>query len=112
MGASWKPVLCSVLLGLALAGRTASQALATSGLPAETLGQSTPVFALRGETTHPTLIFVRSGTPSEHDPRVFATARDGWRLVQMPDGFHNLHWAYAGRNVRTNEVLAAAQGKG
>jgi hypothetical protein len=112
MTASWKLAVSSVLIGLALEGLAAAQELDTSGLPAETLGQSTPIFALRGEGSHPTLIFVRSGTATEHDPRVFATARDGWRLVQMPDGFHNLQWAYAGRNVRTNDVWGAAQAKG
>jgi hypothetical protein len=102
-------VLLIFCLGLTSA---TAQELDTSGLPPETLGQSTPVFAFVGEAAHPGLVFVRSGAGAEHDPRVFASSRDGWRLVQLPEGFHNMGWAYAGRNVRTYEIWSALQASG
>lgn len=80
------------------------------GLPPETLAQSTPLYALQWQQNSPSLIFVRSGTASEYDPRVFVSTRDGWRLVQLPDSFHNTTWAYAGRAIEGGEVWGITSG--
>lgn len=101
-----------VLMACLGAPLSRAQELDTSGLPPETLGQSTPVFGFLGESSHPGLVFVRSGSATEHDPRVFGSSRDGWRLIQLPDGFHNLDWSYAGRNVRNFEIWAVLQASG
>src|SRR5258705_6610952 len=85
---SKKVLACGVLIACLAFARAGSQELDTSGLPPETLGQSTPVFAFLGEAGHPGMIFVHSGSGADHEPRVFASSRDGWRLVQLPDGFH------------------------
>jgi hypothetical protein len=81
-----------------------------SGLPAETLAVSTPRFAFPAQGLNPGLVFTRSGAGgAEHDPRIFISARRGWKLVQVQESFHNLTWVYAGRGVTSDEVWAAAQ---
>lgn len=110
---SSKTVFAYALLMACLGASVApAQELDTSGLPPETLGQSTPIFGFLGEASHPGLVFVHSGSATDHEPRVFASSRDGWRLVQLPDGFHNLNWAYTGRNVRNYEIWAVLQAGG
>lgn len=91
---------------LAQPGRTQQE----TGLPAETLAVSTPRFAFPAQGLNPALVFIRSGSGGgEHDPRIFISSRDGWRLVQVQERFHNLTWVYGGRGVSTSEVWAAAQ---
>jgi hypothetical protein len=57
-------------------------------------------------------VFTHSGTAAEHDPRILISSRDGWRLIQLPENFHNLNWVYAGRGVTSQEVWAGAQAGG
>jgi hypothetical protein len=80
-----------------------------SGLPPETLAQSTPVFAYPSQGNRPALVFVRSGNATEFDPRVFVSSRDGWRLVQLSDDLHNSTWVYAGRAINNEEVWGMTQ---
>ncbi|MFL6194674.1 MAG: hypothetical protein ACJ75H_10925 [Thermoanaerobaculia bacterium] len=80
-----------------------------SGLAPETLAQSTPVFAYPSQGNRPALVFVRSGSAQEFDPRVFTSSRDGWRLVQLPDELHNTAWVYAGRSINNDEVWGMTQ---
>jgi len=80
------------------------------GLPAETLAQSTPFFALRYQGNNPSVIFTRSGSGNEFDPRVFLLTRDGWRLIQLPEAFHNTNWVYAGRAADGGELWGITQG--
>ena len=69
-----------------------------SGLPPETLAQSTPVFAFQSQGSRPAMVFTRSGTAQEQDPRVFVSSRDGaWRLVELPNELHNTAWIFVGR---------------
>jgi hypothetical protein len=69
-----------------------------SGLPPETLAQSTPVFAFQSQGSRPAMVFTRSGTAQEQDPRVFVASRDGtWRLVELPGELHNTAWIFVGR---------------
>jgi hypothetical protein len=83
-----------------------------SGLPPETLAQSTPVYAFQSHGSHPGLIFTRSGTAQETDPRVFVASRDaGWRLVQLGDELHNTVWVFAGRAMSgNNDVWGITEG--
>ena len=79
-------------------GATAQDAPASSGLPAETLAQAAPVFAFQSQGNRPALVFTRSGTAQEQDPRVFVSSRDGaWRLVELPSDLHNTAWIFVGR---------------
>lgn len=80
-----------------------------SGLPPETLAQSTPVYAFQGQGSRPALVFTRSGNAQESDPRVFVSSRDGWRLVQLPEELHNSSWVYAGRAVSDAGVWGITQ---
>jgi hypothetical protein len=68
-----------------------------SGLPSETLAQSTPIFAFQSQGNRPAMVFTRSGTAQEQDPRVFVASRDGWRLVELPSELHNTAWIFVGR---------------
>jgi hypothetical protein len=71
---------------------------AAPALPADTLAQSTPLFAFQSQGNRPALVFTRSGTAQEQDPRVFVSSRDGaWRLVELPNDLHNTVWIFAGR---------------
>jgi hypothetical protein len=81
-----------------------------AGLPAETLAQSTPLFAFQSQGNRPALVFTRSGTAQEHDPLVFFTTRDGWRLVQLPEELHNTTWAFVGRAIRGGDLWGITQG--
>jgi hypothetical protein len=75
-----------------------AQATPPSGLPPETLAQATPVFAFQSQGSRPGMVFTRSGTAQEQDPRVFVGARDGsWRLVELPNELHNTAWIFVGR---------------
>src|SRR5262249_32841383 len=74
----------SLMVGIALAP-AAGFAQGDAGLPSETLAQSTPLFAFQSQGSRGALVFIRSGNPQEHDPRVFVATGDGWRLVQAPD---------------------------
>jgi hypothetical protein len=69
----------------------------SSGLPPETLAQSTPIFAFQSQGNRPAMVFTRSGTAQEQDPRVFIASRDGWRLVELPNELHNTAWIFVGR---------------
>src|SRR6476661_5937181 len=86
---------------LAMAGMVLFSLPATaqdaSGLPAETLAQSVPLFAFQSQGNRPAMVFTRSGTATEQDPRIFVASRDGWRLVQLPEALHNSTWIFAGR---------------
>ncbi len=78
-------------------------------LPPETLAQSIPRFAFAFQGLNPAVIFTHSGTAAEHEPRVLISSRDGWRLIQFSENFHNLNWVYAGRGVTSTELWAGAQ---
>jgi hypothetical protein len=78
------------------------------GLPPETLAQSTPLFAFQSQGNRPAMVFTRSGTAQEQDPRVFVASRDGWRLVELPNELHNSVWIFAGR--AGDEVWGITQG--
>jgi hypothetical protein len=94
------------MVGAAAAGT----AQGASGLAAETLAQSTPLFAFPAEGNRAAVVFLRSGTAQEHDPRVFVAARDGWRLVQLPEELHNTSWVFAGRAAARDELWGITQG--
>jgi hypothetical protein len=100
--------LALVVAGMAL---LASGAIAQgdSGLPPETLAQSTPIFAFQSQGNKPALVFTQSGSAQEYDPRVFLFTGDGWRLVQLPDALHNSKWVYSGREVSGTGVWGIAQ---
>jgi hypothetical protein len=87
----------------------AGKAQQESDLAPEALAQASPRFAFAVQEGSPALVFVQSGTAAEHDPRILISSRDGWRVVQMPENFHNQAWAYAGRGVTSQEVWAASQ---
>ncbi len=100
-----------VVAGMALlpgAGRAQQE----GDLPPETLAQSIPRFAFQAQRGTPALLLTHSGTGAEHDPRILISSRDGWRLIQLPENFHNLSWVYAGRGVSSDEVWAGAQAAG
>jgi hypothetical protein len=100
-----------VVAGLAyLSGAATAQQ--EGDLPPETLAQSSPRFAFAVQGGGPALVFTHSGTAAEHDPRILISSRDGWRLIQLPESFHNQSWVYAGRGVTSQEVWAAAQAGG
>jgi len=80
-----------------------------SGLPPEILAQSTPLFALQRDGNRGAVVFVRSGTAQEHDPRVFVASRDGWRLVGLPAELHNTSWIFAGRSAARGELWGIAE---
>jgi hypothetical protein len=91
-------------------GPLAGTAQDDSGLPPETLAQSTPVFAFQNQgSNRPALVFTHSGNAQEFDPRVFVFSRDGWRLVQLPADLHNSSWVYAGRAGTGTEVWGITQ---
>jgi hypothetical protein len=104
-------VLALVVAGMALIP-SAGTAQDESGLPPETLAQSTPLFAFQNQGNRPALVFTRSGNAQENDPRVFISSRDGWRLVQLPEDTHNSTWVFAGRSVGGNGVWGITQGAG
>ena len=82
-----------------------------TGLPAETLAQSVPIFAFQSQGNRPALVFTRSGNAQEQNPRVFVSSRDGaWRLVQLPDELHNTVWVYVGRATSGDEVWGITVG--
>jgi hypothetical protein len=84
--------------GVAFLSRPATaQDTPASGLPPETLAQSAPVFAFQSQGNRPAMVFIRSGTAQEQDPRVFVASRDGWRLVALPNELHNTAWIFVGR---------------
>jgi photosystem II stability/assembly factor-like uncharacterized protein len=86
--------------GVALFSRpaTAQDTPASGSIPPETLAQSTPVFAFQSQGSRPAMVFTRSGTAQEQDPRVFVGSRDGtWRLVELPNELHNTVWIFVGR---------------
>ncbi|HSS49502.1 MAG TPA: hypothetical protein VLX28_11205 [Thermoanaerobaculia bacterium] len=87
----------------------AGKAQQEGDLPPETLAQSIPRFAFAVQGGSPALVFTHSGTAAEHDPRILIYSRDGWRLIQLPENFHNQNWVYAGRGVTSQEVWAASQ---
>lgn len=103
-----------LVLSLAVAGMVlevmAATAQGESGLPPETLMQSTPLFAFQGQDDRWALVFIRSGSLQEHDPRIFVASRNGWRLVQLPDELHNTSWVFAGRAMRGTELWGITQG--
>jgi len=101
-------VLALVVAGMAL---LASGAVAQndSGLPPETLAQSTPVFVFQSQGNKPAMVLTQSGSAQEYDPRVFLATGDGWRLVQLPDVLHNSKWVYAGREVSGTGVWGITQ---
>src|SRR5258708_7663790 len=88
---------------------TAGAPLAEGDLPPETVAQSSPRFAFAAQGGSPALVFTHSGTGAEHDPRILISSRDGWRLIALPENFHNQNWVYAGRGVTSQEVWAATQ---
>jgi hypothetical protein len=100
-----------VAAGLVLAG-AAGSAQDDSGLPAETLAQSIPRFAFQSQRDRGALIFVRSGSDAEHDPRVFLATRDGWRLIRLDDDLHNTSWVFAGRSTDGVELWGITQQSG
>jgi hypothetical protein len=107
--ASRKLALALVAVGMLL-GSLAGTAQDDSGLPPETLAQSTPVFAFQSQgSNRPALVFTRSGNTQEHDPRVFISSRDGWRLIQLPEELHNTAWVYAGRALSGTDVWGITQ---
>src|SRR5689334_9660394 len=82
-----------------------------NGLPPETLAQSVPLFAFQSQGNRPALVFTRSGTAQEQDPRVFVSSRDGaWRLIQLPDELHNTVWVWVGRAISGDEVWGITLG--
>jgi hypothetical protein len=82
-----------------------------TGLPAETLAQSVPMFAFQSQGRRPALVFTRSGNAQEQDPRVFVASGDGaWRLIQLPDELHNTVWVYVGRAISNDEVWGITVG--
>lgn len=107
------PSTRSVFL-LAVAGMVvaagAAVAQGASGLVPETLAQSTPLFAFQNDGNRGAIVFLRSGNAQEHDPRLFVAARDGWRLVQLPDELHNTSWVFAGRSALRDELWGITQG--
>lgn len=111
--ASRKLALAIVAAGVGMLLGTHAGTAQDSGLPPETLSQSTPVFAFQSQgSSRPGLVFVRSGNSQEHDPRVFLSSRDGWRLVQLPEEVHNATWTYAGRSTSGTEVWGITQSGG
>ncbi len=108
--ASRKLALAIVAAGVGMLFGSLAGTAQDSGLPPETLAQSTPVFAFQSQgSTRPGLVFVRSGNTQEHDPRVFLSSRDGWRLVQLPEDVHNSTWVYAGRAASGTDVWGITQ---
>jgi hypothetical protein len=82
-----------------------------NGLPPETLAQSVPIFAFQTQGNRPALVFTRSGTAQEQDPRVFVSGRDGtWRLIQLPDELHNTVWIWVGRATSGDDVWGITMG--
>lgn len=107
--ASLRMALALVVVGMAF-NPLAGTAQDDSGLPPETLAQSTPVFAFQSQgNNRPALVFTHSGNAQEFDPRVFISSRDGWRLVQLPEDLHNSKWVYAGRAISGTEVWGITQ---
>ncbi|HEX9942054.1 MAG TPA: hypothetical protein VGG03_08560 [Thermoanaerobaculia bacterium] len=104
-------VLALVAAGMVLVP-LAGTAQDESGLPPETLAQSTPLFAFQSQGNRPALVFTRSGNAQEHDPRVFISSRDSWRLVQLPADLHNTAWVFAGRSITGSGVWGITQGAG
>ena len=100
--------LALVVAGMAL-HPLAGAAQDDSGLPPETLAQSTPLYAFQAQGNKPALVLTRSGNAQEYDPRVFISSRDGWRLVQLADDLHNSNWVYAGRAVSGTGVWGITQ---
>jgi hypothetical protein len=103
-------------VALAVAGMVflpgAGKAQQEGDLPPETLAQSIPRFAFQFQGASPALVLTHSGTAAEHEPRILVWSRDGWRMIQLAENFHNLNWVYAGRGVTSTEVWAAAQAGG
>lgn len=83
---------------------------AQEDLPAETLAQSTPLFAFRSQGSSPALLLTRSGSAENQDPRVLLSTRDGWRLVQLPEELHNTSWTWAGRALDGGEIWGITEG--
>src|SRR6185295_4285515 len=105
---STRPVLSLAVAGWVLASTTAV-AQGGSGLAPETLAQSTPLFAFQSEGNRGGVVFLRSGSAQEHDPRIFLGSRDGWRLIQVPDELHNTSWVFAGRSAVGDELWGITQ---
>jgi hypothetical protein len=103
-----RSVFSLVMAGMALASR-AGLAQGDSGLPPETLAQSTPLFAFQSDGNRGALVFLRSGSAQEHDPRIFLASRDGWRLIQLPDELHNTSWIFVGRSATRDELWGITQ---
>ena len=106
---STRSVLSLVVAGAVMAAGAAG-AQGASGLAPETLAQSTPLFAFQNDGNRGAVVFLRSGSALEHDPRLFVAARDGWRLVQLPDELHNTSWVFAGRSALRDELWGITQG--
>jgi len=108
MAPSTRLAVALVVTGMALLSG-AGTAQQEGDLPPETLAQSSPRFAFSAQDGNPALVLTHSGTAAEHDPRILISSRDGWRLIQLPENFHNQSWVYAGRAVTSPEVWAATQ---
>jgi hypothetical protein len=106
---STRSVSLLVVAGLVLAS-VAAIAQSDSGLPPEILAQSTPLFALQRDGNRGAVVFLRSGSAQEHDPRVFVASRDGWRLVGLPEELHNTSWIFAGRSATRGELWGITEG--
>lgn len=100
-----------VVAGMVLA-TAAVLAQDDSGLPSETLAQSTPLFAFQSQGNRGGLVFIRSGNAQEFDPRVFLGSRDGWRLIQLPEELHNTTWVFVGRSLNGAELWGITQASG
>jgi hypothetical protein len=110
MAPSTRLAVALVMAGMALlpgAGTPQQE----SDLAPESLAQAIPRFAFQLQGNRPALVFSHSGA-GEHDPRILVSSRDGWRLIQFSETFHNLSWVYAGRGATSDEVWAAAQAGG
>ena len=106
---SARSVLSLVVAGLVFAP-AAGTAQSDSGLPPELLAQTSPLFAFPSDGNRGAVVFARSGSAQENDPRVFIATRDGWRLVGLPDELHNTSWIFAGRSATRDELWGITQG--
>jgi hypothetical protein len=106
---STRLIVSLAVAGMVLAGM-AGMAQDDLGLPAETLAQSTPLFAFQGQGNRGALVLIRSGSAQEHDPRAFVASRDGWRLARLPEELHNTSWVFAGRSWAGDELWGITEG--
>jgi hypothetical protein len=108
----WIAALAATLTVSLLAGAAGAQDSGlVEGVPSPTLAQALPLFGWSQQGRTPGLLFARFGTPERPAAGVMISARDGWRLVQVPEQIYGTVWVWVGRSGG-EQIWGISQGPG